>query len=272
MSYIIADRMGTPQLASNSSGTTVWQTTYQPFGTTGNVSASITQNLRLPGQYYDVETGFSYNLNRDQMPNLGRYVEADPIGLVGGTNAYAYVGGMPLSAIDPLGLWQFTLSGGAFFGAELTFGNNGGTGTGWESLFNGQWNLGADVGLGFGVNASLDTTNSGCDKPGGNVNLTESLSGDLRLPLSPVSASAGETITTASNGETTVEADADLGPEGADGSVGGSVGGAVTISSSGQKSFAPIFSVGTPASGFVGFGGNVLFGGPTGRESSGGAR
>jgi RHS repeat-associated protein len=79
--------MGTPQLATNSGGSTVWTTTYQPFGTTGLISASIVQNLRLPGQYMDVETGFNYNLNRDQMPNLGRYLETDPIGLIGGTNA-----------------------------------------------------------------------------------------------------------------------------------------------------------------------------------------
>ena len=78
VSYIVADRLGTPQLASNSSGPTVWSTTYQPFGTTGNVGATITQNLRLPGQYADAETGFNYNLYRDYMPGIGRYLEKDP--------------------------------------------------------------------------------------------------------------------------------------------------------------------------------------------------
>jgi RHS repeat-associated protein len=104
VNYIVADRVGTPQLAGNSNGTTVWSTAYQAFGTTGNVSAAITQNLRFPGQFSDVETGFNYNLNRDYMPNVGRYLQADPIGMNGGANSYLYVSGNPMVTIDPLGI------------------------------------------------------------------------------------------------------------------------------------------------------------------------
>jgi RHS repeat-associated protein len=103
VNYVLADRLGTPELVSNSSGSTVWYTTYQPFGTTGLINASISQNLRFPGQYADVETGFSYNLNRDYMPNLGRYLESDLVGLAGGMNTYGYVGGNPINRIDRAG-------------------------------------------------------------------------------------------------------------------------------------------------------------------------
>jgi RHS repeat-associated protein len=40
-------------------------------------------DLRFPGQYYDEETGLHYNLNRTYNTGLGRYIEADPLGLTG---------------------------------------------------------------------------------------------------------------------------------------------------------------------------------------------
>ena len=66
---------------------------------------SFSFNLRLPGQYFDQETGLTYNGVRDYDPATARYVEADPIGLEGGSmSTYAYVGGDPISSIDPSGL------------------------------------------------------------------------------------------------------------------------------------------------------------------------
>jgi len=46
-----------------------------------------------------------YNYFRDFDPQVGRYVESDPIGLMGGSySTYSYVGANPLYWIDPLGL------------------------------------------------------------------------------------------------------------------------------------------------------------------------
>ena len=65
-------------------------------------------NHRLPGQLFDRETALHHNDHRDYRAHMGRYVESDPIGLKGGVNRFAYVGGAPISRVDPLGLRPLT--------------------------------------------------------------------------------------------------------------------------------------------------------------------
>jgi RHS repeat-associated protein len=98
------DMLGTPQLATDSSQNIQWQASYDVFGQ-ASVSGTVTQNLRLPGQYFDVESGWNHNGFRNYIPDLGRYVEPDPLGRFGGgNNLYVYVGDNPANLIDPLGL------------------------------------------------------------------------------------------------------------------------------------------------------------------------
>ena len=104
------DQLGTPRsIVKASNGVEVWRWDSDPFGTTPPSypvpAQSIIVNLRLPGQYYDLETGLHYNGMRDYHPSTGRYTQSDPIGLAGGINTYTYVDGNPISMVDPYGLF-----------------------------------------------------------------------------------------------------------------------------------------------------------------------
>jgi RHS repeat-associated protein len=97
------DELGTPQKLTNIAGDVSWSAYVDPFGNASISTAVIENNLRLPGQYFDAETGLHYNWRRYYDPSSGRYVTADPIGYAGGTNLYAYVEGNPVNRMDPSG-------------------------------------------------------------------------------------------------------------------------------------------------------------------------
>ncbi|MGY4532100.1 RHS repeat-associated protein [Pseudomonas sp. TE3786] len=96
--------MGTPEVAFLKSGEVTWQSKTQSFGETASTAGNLRNPLRFPGQYFDEDIGLNYNYFRDYDPRVGRYIQSDPIGLEGGFNRYAYVGGNPLRFSDPHGL------------------------------------------------------------------------------------------------------------------------------------------------------------------------
>jgi RHS repeat-associated protein len=108
--YVHTDHLNAPRKITRASdGALMWRWDPAPFGDTlpnenPEAAGSFRYNLRYPGQYYDAESGLSYNYFRNYDPFTGRYVESDPIGLAAGVNTYAYVNGHPLSLSDMLGL------------------------------------------------------------------------------------------------------------------------------------------------------------------------
>ena len=101
------DHLGTPEAMTNGAGTLVWQAQHLPFGEilTPTVE-TVTNNVRLPGQYFDAETGLFQNWHRDYDPGLGRYREPDPLGVLKDPQLYPYVGNNPTNWVDVLGLYR----------------------------------------------------------------------------------------------------------------------------------------------------------------------
>ena len=112
VNYVYADQINTPRVITRAIDNKLvwrWDAT-DPFGLqqpSDNPTAlgTFTYNQRFPGQLYDRETNLHYNYHRDYDPQIGRYIQSDPIGLGGGPNTYAYVNGSPISRSDPLGLF-----------------------------------------------------------------------------------------------------------------------------------------------------------------------
>jgi RHS repeat-associated protein len=109
--FVHGDMLGTPQIATDSSQSVAWRATFQPFGS-ASVSGTVTQNLRFPGQYFDVESGWNHNGFRSYLPDLGRYAEPDPLAMQGSARLYdPQIGGFinegPLSLIDGAGFYAY---------------------------------------------------------------------------------------------------------------------------------------------------------------------
>ena len=74
-------------------GNLVWFGDYYGWGklkSKTNISGTAHQPFRLQNQYCDRETGLHYNFFRYYEPDAGRFMNQDPIGLLGGEYLYQF--------------------------------------------------------------------------------------------------------------------------------------------------------------------------------------
>jgi RHS repeat-associated protein len=117
LSWLHLNHLGAPEAATNAAGEVIWQLSTGPFGETLQVLAQdgLNVHLRLPGQYWDAESGLHYNRARYYDPAQGAYLSPDPLHdgdtWPDGPNPYAYVAYNPLKYVDPDGLILFAFDG-----------------------------------------------------------------------------------------------------------------------------------------------------------------
>ncbi|UKK86175.1 RHS repeat protein [Sphingopyxis sp. BSN-002] len=88
--WVQGNHLGTPVVTTDATGAVISPSGYDRIGFPGQVE-----------QHADLY----YNYYRDYDQTLGRYVQADPIGLEGGSNPYLYAEGNPLVKFDPFGTY-----------------------------------------------------------------------------------------------------------------------------------------------------------------------
>ena len=91
--YFHCDQIGIPREMTDKDGNLLWFGNYTGWGRLKEetkVTDSAYQPFRLQNQYADRETGLHYNFFRYYEPNVGRFVNQDPIGLLGGDNLYQF--------------------------------------------------------------------------------------------------------------------------------------------------------------------------------------
>jgi RHS repeat-associated protein len=110
--YYHQDRAGSVYMLTTSAGRLAEAYEYSAYGERAvrggdgrQIDGSAIGNpFAYQGQAIDEATGLVYMRNRWYRPEWGRFLSADPLGLAGGGNLYAFVMSAPLKYTDPWGL------------------------------------------------------------------------------------------------------------------------------------------------------------------------
>jgi RHS repeat-associated protein len=108
--YLVKDAHGTTRTVTDASGLVISNTTYDydAFGNAIDFNPSTALTVWLnPDGTYDAENGLTNQNARETDRSIGRFISGDNINISPGdwqnANLYLYVGGNPISGIDPSG-------------------------------------------------------------------------------------------------------------------------------------------------------------------------
>ncbi|MEK7396765.1 MAG: RHS repeat-associated core domain-containing protein, partial [Candidatus Poribacteria bacterium] len=102
--YYHFDGLGSVTNLTNSTGSTSETYAYDAFGKP-SATSTLGNRFMFTGREYDSETGLYYYRARHYAPEMGRFLQRDPLGFIGGINLYTYSDNNSINLTDPYGLW-----------------------------------------------------------------------------------------------------------------------------------------------------------------------